>query len=318
MTKKATMTATIQHDINGYTATDTVQVPTTWNDCTLRQAAQVYNIITSTNNDVHVKRLMIAKLLVTITSTNIEQMKAESIAEWGEEAGTAFFLDELNAICTQVADPFFEITETDDEQPRKEYAIRLGLTKCPYPWVEYKSHGQPRRLYAAADGFDNLTIYELGTVFTLFERWMETNNKNILFTLLATIYRPAKPETPENKASGYHGDIRRPLRGEENKIAQRNSHWEFVPVEIIQLIVFWVASCRDSIIKEYPIIFSQKKDDETPEGKNYGWAGLILKLSGGVVNINEVADQPYSTVFLHLAMLEDARRLALLRKAVNP
>ena len=311
------MTATIQHNINGYTATDTVQVPQTWNDCTLRQAAQVYNIITSTNTDLHVKRLMIAKLLVTITDANISLMKADSIAEWGEEAGTAFFLDELNAICTQVAGPFFEITETEDEPPRKEYAIRLGLTKCPYPYVEYKSHGQPRRLYAAADGFANMTIYELGTVFTLFERWMETNNKNLLFSLLATIYRPAKPETPENKAAGYHGDIRRPLRGEENKIAQRKGHWEFVPVEIIQLIVFWVASCRDSIIKEYPIIFSQKKDDETPEGKNYGWAGLILKLSGGVVNINVVADQPYSTVFLHLAMLEDARRLALLRQATN-
>lgn len=292
-----------------------VEIPSGWNECNIEQAIIVYGLIMSDENPTpHEKRLAVMKYLTTLSWEELKIMQDDHQRENGEENGDIFYFDELEELCKAIADPFFEIT-TDEETGAKTYAIALDLTKNKYPYLVYQHPNKkvkPLRLWACADEFENMTIYELGTVFTLFENYLRQPNEPLLHQLFATIYRSPKPEISENKQAGYQGDIRRPLMGEEVMVERRAKHFEPVPEQVKHLMLLWIASCRQKIIREYPVIF----DSEThADGKNFGWGGMLLQIAGGPVHLEAVAKQHYGNVFVWLSMLEDERKKQILQSA---
>jgi hypothetical protein len=301
------MNFTIEEKLRtGHTASHTVPVPQSWNECDLRQALMLYNIIMSGEPNVNVTRIRILCFLGQISSNDLDLLEKEYKREAGnEEEGTEDYLDALSGWCNAVADPFFEVR--DGKDGTFLYSISLTLTKCPYPHVIYEKNKVKHRLYAAADGLANVSLYELGTIFNLCESYLQNHDPATLHQLLGTVWREPKDATPENKKSGYNGDIRRPWIHEENMATRRAKHFEGVPDEIKQLMLFWLLSCRASIIREYPVIFDTETQSD-PSDKNYGWGGVILQLANGPANVNQVAESRWGNVFLYLSMLEDDRK----------
>jgi hypothetical protein len=261
------------------------------------------------------KRLAIMTFLLGLSKKEMEAMQKDCIADFGEEAGEVFFLQQVEDLCREISDPFFFIE--DGENGARGFSLALTLTKCPYSKIEYSVNngGGKRYLYACADGFENVTIYELGTIFTLAERYLHDGDLDTLHTLLAVIYRHPKPDTLENKAAGYNGDIRRPLMHEESLVENRAKKWANVVDEVKQVILFWVLSCRDQIIRAYPVIFDPEYSQPKMAGeKDFGWGGLLLGIAKGPVHLEAVANQPYQNVFIWLSMLEDERKMAMLNR----
>ena len=149
-----------------------------------------------------------------------------------------------------------------------------------------------------SDIFANMTIYELGTSFGLYEQWVETNSDDTLNALIATIYREKKPTTKENAAKNYGGDVRLPYRGYEATVNQRKDMIaRNTPLYIKNMIAFWFGCCRHHFAATYPSVFSGS-DGDTNE---YGYAGIILELSRSTNSSkNDIADQNAHSTMVEL------------------
>lgn len=321
----------------------TIQLPTTWNDLNLHQQITCYAIIMTDTAQVldpfeilPAKKIALLQYLLQLPSDfftkremdfyleALEEMPINSTAEqqteYRKEAladAKTIVLSEINQLFTTISF-LFEKMETEEGQP-EQYAISLTLTKCPYPYIEFKTRtGKARsrrkvRWYAPADGLHNLSLYELGHAFTKIEAYLRTKNEKYINELLAMIYRPSKPKTDYNLASNYEGDRRQPYRKHETTVANRQSRIEKMPQAVKQLLVFWFASCRQQIVKRYPTIFTRGGENTT--GNNYGYAALLLNLADGIVHLDTVSDQNFHNAFTFLSYKEDMRKLAEFRNA---
>lgn len=286
------------------------------------------------------QRLEILRALTGLTTAQIKAWRADCLAAHPDpdEAETVF-LAELNAVCNTLnflfepldedgepiaaldkdPDDYDTPTGPDDiyelpEPPPARWRLRLALTRCPYRSLNVHTttararskKAKPTTLYGPSDGLENLTIYELAKVFTAYEAYSASPTPAALHELLAILYRPAKPPTTENIASGYGGDIRRSLLGEEATIAPRARMLGALPPVVAQLIMLWVGGCRAAIVQEYQGLF-EAPDNEPPRGPDFGWGGLLLELAGGVTHVDAVANTPWRTTFIYLSMLAAER-----------
>lgn len=308
------MTATVRETLThtGAELTRDVTLPTCWNDCDLKQLFVLYAVCMGRDN-VNVKRIRIVTFLLGLSAADLTAMEQACTDDYGEEDGEFVYLEQIEMLCRSVADPFFHIEEKPDGS--RVYSIALTRTRCPYPHIEYadKKH-RKQRLYAASDGLRNADIYELAQVFTLCEAIMRGHNDALLHRLLATVWRMPKDRSPENLKSGYRGDIRRPLQYEEGMADRRAKHFEQVPDDIKQVMLFWLLSCRASIVADWPVIFTAEKKAPQEGEKEYGWAGLLLQLANGP-NVDAISATRWETVFVYLAMLEDQRQMRELERA---
>jgi hypothetical protein len=152
----------------------------------------------------------------------------------------------------------------------------------------------------------NVTIYELGVLFTTFEQYLMNPEKTELIDrLIATMYRPMKEVTAFNMDSNFEGDRRQPLRRHESRIDDRQKLVAQLPMLVKRTILFWFASCRLEITRAYPKVF--RKSSGAANNANYGWGGVLLKVAemGPMGTLNEVADQPFGNVLTYLSMKDD-------------
>jgi hypothetical protein len=193
------------------------------------------------------------------------------------------------------------------------YQVKLGLTKCPYRIIRQKEVGL--EWHGPDDGLENLNIYELGQVFTLIENYLETRDTAQVDTLIATMWRPAKPGTQSNIDSDYEGDIRLPYNRHERTVERRAAYMRQLPELAKQLILFWVASCRQEIIAAYPNLFQKPEGEPEGErvGNDYGWGGIIMSLADNVTQIDQIAEKPWPNVFIYLSFLDDRRKTEEMR-----
>ena len=265
----------------------------TWNDLSTKEALQVLTFLSLEQEGAKIPfetrlfwiadYLSKGKLSREIKLQDDDDIKAEILKEGVEE----------------YAHPFFDI-EMVPENPdpkiislkKPKFTYKLSLTKCPYPTLEWQSNkvlggGRGKRkikkYYAAADGLTNVSIHELSWIFNLLEAFGKNGEEQVLSNLLAVVYRPGKKSSPEGKASGYNGDRRRVLVGEESTIAERSRLMDGLAKEVRNLLWFWLVSCREAIIAEYPIIFDTDAVEKEVGEKDYGWGGLLLTLSDGIV-----------------------------------
>jgi hypothetical protein len=239
------------------------------------------------------KRHQLMLYLTGITEAELEEVQSLCVQEKGRANGWKSFYSILGHLYT-CTDFLLDKTESGG------YAISPTFTKCPYPTLTDGT----LTLYAPSDDLDNVQFGELATLFELYDAHTQSDDPSVVHEILATVYRPAKPETAENVAMAYEGDRRQPLLRYEATVAQRVPLFEAMPEQIKALLLFWIGSCLAQIVKHNKALFSQNTVTYT---KSYGWAGVMLKLSNGVVNLDAVAAQPFQNVLTHLNMLEDER-----------
>lgn len=291
-------------------------IPQSWNELPLRQQMICYGIIMSdvpiSVEAVEVVPFKKIQIIQTLLHTDEAYMKkwAKDCDDVHGEEGKAVFLAELDEVM-KVADFLFY---TDEETGAK--SISLTLTKCPWPYILVQRRGtkgkKEIRWYAPSDRLANITIYELGVTFTIFERYLKEKDaakqKELARQLIATLYRPTKSKTKKNIRSDYEGDIRLPLRKHETTVEVRAEKIENIPTLTMQLMLFWFASCRQEIINNYPAIFKASGEDSEPDA--FGWGAVLLNLADGIVHLDDVADRKYSDALTYLSYMEAQRKKA--------
>lgn len=298
--------------------THAATIPQSWNDLSLEQALKVYSIIQdgrllagAGRTNIGNKQLFLL-LKALLGDRQVNDWHRDCITAYGKEDGPAVFVEEAMAVISQY-EPLFKRIPTDDiDDDEFILDFTLSLTRCPYPVLS----GDGIKLHAPADEFENVTIYELSYIFTLYESYVG-GNAAACIELLATMYRPAKADTKANRLSDYQGDIRLPLRAHESTVAARKKFIESLPHQVVGLLLLWIASCRHDIVSQYPNLFKPKDELQTANsevvskaGNDYSWAGILMSLSDGLANLNAVADQRWSNAFIYMSMLEDQRKLA--------
>lgn len=287
-----------------------VSVPASWNDLDLRNLLLVYGSIfhnPGSERTLHkwtsLKMISIAKHLLGIDEMLLTAWENDctlSDAEYGE----ATFYDELRQVVHGAIGGLFDIIV--DEDGNTTYSTKMNLTKCPYPEMclvlKGKKRDEVKWFYAPADGLDNITIYELGMCFTLFERYLELGDEDLVHELIATMYRPSKPRTKEEADANWFGDRRMPFRKYESKVDERKKYFGELNVLQKRVILFWFACCRQAIIDNYPLVFKKRSQSEKSD---YGWAGVLLELAGGPKDVEKVDDAHYSTALTWLSMKEE-------------
>ncbi len=293
----------------------TTTLPQSWNELPLKDIAHCYAIIMQNTGSwldpvelLPYKKLMLVKHLLKLSDAFIEQWEKECLEEY-EEEGKLIFLAELDAVL-KAANFLFEAPTEEGNT----VSIALTFTRIPYSYLEHRKRakGKRQRFYGPKNELSNLTIFELGYTFQLFEQFLQTQKEDLANRLIATLYRPPKPRTKANERAGYHNDIRQPLYRLEHLVEKRLKLVATLPQLTRQLILFWFASCRQQIINGYPNIFETENTATKRVGNDYGWGGLILSLADGIVNLDQVSERPYQDAFVYLSYLEDHRNQVLM------
>lgn len=305
-----------------------VACPNSWDDLDDRSFLLFYSTLFTSPGDeftqtgfTTLKLISMAQAILRVDHHFLAQWEADCLRQDAEN-GQVMFLDELRQVVHACIGGLFEIGE--DEEGNTTYSVKLNRTKNVWPIIARGREGERVRkregekviqLYAPADGLANLTIYELGVAFSLFEAYLQTNDLKYAYELLGTIYRPSRGETREERVNGWkNGDRRTPYRNYEAKAKERGKLFETLPGLTVRAILFWFAGCRQGIVDSYPKVF-KKTGDGGRAGGNYGWGGVLLSVAGGPAGLEAVADQHYSNALTYLSMKEDEaveaeRRLA--------
>jgi len=298
-----------------------ITVPESWDDLSLRNLYAAYAILMSdapafldAQEVPWYKRLSLAQHFLDLSEDEINAWRRDCInAAEDAEAGHAVFISELDELLSN----FNRFWEADPEQPD---AWRILLTRTKVPYYVLSSKEQGAEYYGPDDALDNITLYELGQTFTLFEQYLETRDETLVHQLIATLYRPSKPYTQSNVNSDYEGDRRLPLQRHERTVAHRAAQMATLPPLAKQIILFWFASCRQHIISQYQNLFRSPEDDDTPGervGNDYAWGGLIMSMANDITQIDGVAAQPYRNAFVYLSFLEDKRKMEEMKMKQN-
>ena len=258
-----------------------------WNELTPLQAMECYLVLFSdVATDIEQKLLLLMQCVTGITDAELKAVESLCLEAYGD-GGHAVFAAVL-ADLLPVTD--FLFLEKDD---KKE--INPALTRCPYPTIG--------NFHACAAELDNVTFIEFTRILELHNQHTQSQDDAVVHELLATVYRPAKPETLDNQRSGYNGDIREPYFQREHQVKERMAFWATVDTEIKHLLMFWLGSCIFEITERHDMIFKRRSD----KVNKWGWGGVMLTLADGVVNVDKVAEQHFETVLVHLSMLEEQR-----------
>lgn len=304
-------------------STRTVQAPESWDDLDARTALMVYNTLFSGLGDDLTRGAFTAVKLISLTQ-HLLAMPPDFLAKWeadcireDAENGDLVFLEELKQVMVATLAGLFDVV-TDAESGATGYAVKFNRTKNPWPALttsppappskggRKRAHKAPKWYYGPKDGLANLTLYELGMTFGVYEEYLETRDEAKANELIAVLYRPSRPETQEERDSAWHGDRRQPYRRYEDKATERMKMVATLPALTRRFLIFWFAGCREAIVRDYPKVFKKGKD---AGGPNYGWGGLLLGLAetGTFGALGETADQHYSNALTYLSMKEDER-----------
>ncbi len=293
-----------------------VVAPESWNSLELRTLMLFYQTLFTTAGKeynrsgwTNVKLITMTQHILRVDGAFLARWEADCIEE-DTQFGDIIFLEELQQILQAALAGLFDVQE--DTENGTSYAPKLNLTNNPYPSMSHTEPAPKGRkpkvtwYYAPENGLANITLYELAYTFTLFENYLKTNDDAVADLLIATLYRPSRPETRAERESGWFGDRRVPLRRHEKKIEERAAQVRTMPALTRRLIVFWFASCRQGIISTYGKVF--KRDGDESRALGYGWGGVLLAMAGGPAGLDAIADQHFSNGLTWLSMKEDERR----------
>ncbi len=262
------------------------------------------------------KRFAITKTLLNLEDQFIIDWEQDCIEEAGDrELGQEQFLSEFKELTDKVTSFLLTDINADPDNPEapRQFQITLGLTECPYPTL---SGARKVPLYAPADQLENVSLYELATAFSIFETFMDTGEEEQAIELIATLYRYPKPQNRHNIDTDYEGDIRLPYLKGETTVQKRKPAIRKLPKLTRQIIIFWFASCRHQLIEEHPLIFTKGEAGDN-DSSDYGWAGVLFSLAGGLSDLDTVGQQPAQTALTYLSFLESQRQKREVKAALH-
>ena len=179
------------------------------------------------------------------------------------------------------------------------------LTKCPLPSVivgdgggkfvgENTNKGR-RTYYAPEDELGNITGFEWAFADKCYLDYHNTNDEKYLNLLVATLYRP-KAEDAEKT-----GELR--VKFNHRLIETYEKDLKLLKYAEKQLILLWFMGCRNYIVKQNKMIFSEKN---TANAGEKGWIHVIMELSGNKFgNVTETGETDLFLLFLELRALKE-------------
>jgi hypothetical protein len=289
-----------------------------WNELPQKLVYPAYFILKADNLTPVVRLSELTKLLLNIGDEFIDTWRGKVIEKHGVTDGEAIWSEDWSKIVAAVTAPF---TESIEHTTRLTYQISLTLTNCPVSVIRLqKVNGITpqgiRTLIASEDGFKNITIGEFARIDTLFQRYMETGDEQHIFECLAVIYRPEKEYSKAEKKANWHGDRRLPLSVAQFSVKERAKMMTQIKPEWRQLLWFWVASCREQILRQWKSVLnpsvSTKKGYWDEKLTKFGWSGLFIELAASSGQTEAaISELLYSDVFVKLAYLETKRKAEL-------
>lgn len=298
----------------------TYTAPSGWNDLTTPQLMHTYQIINAKVpkdggiplHEVGAKKFALLAPLFGLNLMEMLHLRRQLIDELGEEAGSDTHLTIIRKL-VNYTDVFFTKKKDGSLSGAEGTIVTTSPTLTRNPWPQLKNSKSGKKYFGPRDNFENLTIYELGNIFTLFENYGNegADKDQIANTMIATLWRPPKPDSKENIEKAYEGDLRLPLSGYEATIPARIKDVATLPSAVKKVIIFFVQSCLHEIASTWGSLFEKMDDEEegTPRKKsNAGsMATLLIKLSNGLIHLDKIQSQPYENVFVYLDMLEKER-----------
>ena len=309
--------------------------PSSWNECTPKELIYLVRLLNAEFPDGFPveDRLPALKILITTSLLNITddvlsawQKALVKEAEGNKEDAAVSFLSDFQEIAEHVTKFIFKTVLNDDD--KEILVIAPDLLRCPYSMLTIKTKKGIEQLYAPSVGknarsiepitkeaFDNMTMYELGISFSLYENWTVTKDYDLLRELVATIWRDKKPNTKDNRQKNYGGDVRMPLLGYEAVIPQRkqliSKNLDFQQLDII---AFWFGCCRHHFASLFPDVFVKKRAGEN----KYGYAGIIIELSrAAFVSKDQIANQSAHDTMMELMFNMEQAKAAVPKVSEN-
>lgn len=283
--------------------------PNSWNELPDNILYPAYFLLKADNLEPVIRLSELTKMLLNIGDEFISTWRDSVIINHGVIDGEAIWSEDWSKIVAAVTYPFVENFET--EQLR--FQINMTLTRCPISTIRLKHTSGSRNLCACEDGFKNITIGEFASIDTLFQRYMDSGDEKHILECLAIIFRPKKEYSKANRKSKYQGDIRVPLSISRYTVKERAIMFSKISVEQRQLLWFWVASCREQILRQWKSVLNPSNN--TSKGyweqklTQFGWTGLFIELATSTGQTEAaIADLLYSDVFIKLAYLETKRK----------
>ena len=277
-------------------------VPKSWNDLPTKQLIEVYAALVASGYEVlkpteviPYQRLVVLAILLNTNPADLlsllglaggeEQLRGEARLE---------VVDTLEQLLDQIDFCFEKLPQKEDEEGKK-YRLYPGLTRNPYRELK----GPDGKLYGPANGLNNVSVYELGSILTLMSVYDQSGEPADLRRVLATIYRPAKINYKPYRANPI-ADPRQRLYKTEHLIDRRARQWLRVPPIVQSLLYFWLQCCRHQIVtaEELSVLFDGKGGQEDPDG----WAGTLLHLAGNsAINMEQVSNTRWPEALRQLA-----------------
>lgn len=282
-------------------------IPKHWNDLPTPMLLGVYSALLAAGYEplkpeevVPYQRLVVLCELIRATPADLLNLLGLHLgpdALQGEQREEV--MADLNTLLDQITFCFEDITPEDDEDAAKQYRLRLDLTRCPYPKI---TQTKGVHYFGPRNGLENVSIYELASIFTALSAYDKSKDRADLRTLMATVYRPRKLRSVSSLSNGTGGDVRQALYMHDGLVEKRAKEWRKVHELVQSLLHFWLQCCRYQIVThpDLAVLFERSEGggQEDPDG----WAGTLLHLAGNsIVNIDKTSTTAWPVALRQLA-----------------
>lgn len=158
--------------------------------------------------------------------------------------------------------------------------LNKNLYKNPLSVIKIKEKsGVFTKWYSAYsdedEPFRDCSLMELGRLFTLYEQYRETNEKEYFSELLAVLYRPEKPRS--ERQNDDIDDPRQPLESSQKKLRIRIAiARDQIGASVQKTIELHLTSAMARFAELYPSVFSGKNSSKAKKGD---FLDFVLELS---------------------------------------
>lgn len=138
--------------------------------------------------------------------------------------------------------------------------------------------------FAPLDKITNITAEEFSVADDLHIKWRETQNKDFLIYLAATLYSISKqPRELFDK----------------NNLPDKIKHFQKVPIHTLICVELAYFGCKNHLVKRFPKAFPATiSSSATKQSKKYGFGKVILQMAGGKFGNHEETKKTNVYTFL--------------------
>lgn len=213
------------------------------------------------------QNIQILKALNNWSDSDLQEWRMATILENQHidilTAGEIWYQDLESILTASISFAFSENTEGVRYLNKNLYKNPLSVIK-----IKEKS-GVFTKWYSAYsdedEPFRDCSLYELGRIFTLYEQYRETNEREYFSELLAVLYRPEKPRA--ERQNDDIDDPRQPLESSHKKLRVRIAiARDQIAESVCKTIELHLTSAMARFSDMYPPIFKGKHSRKNKKG----------------------------------------------------